>query len=201
MDADACVYQMVDSLRAPQRPAGLAPATAVAIAVPLFVGECLAVICLGTGRQLAVPPVAGLQTSQVFANFISAGESGNQAQCTQTSCKHRMLLRERCGLLAGFLLAAGFAAWWLRRHKQRKAQARSSGKGEGNSDALAPHRAAPLLRTCTTATTVTTGSGSSQRPGWAAGCRRVRTSTSLPCTAPPHSRAKAASAQSLSWLV
>lgn len=102
MDADACVYQMVDSLRAPQQSAGLAPATAVAIAVPLAVG---------------------------------------------------------------FLLAAGFAAWWLRRHKQRKAQAgHSSGKGAGSSDAMDSHRAAPLLRSCT-ATTATTGSGSSQRQG------------------------------------
>lgn len=92
MSADACVSQMVDSLRAPQQPVGLASATAVAIAVPLVVGECLVAICIGTGTQLAGPPVAGLQTLQVLANFISAGESGNQAQCTQTSCKHRVLL-------------------------------------------------------------------------------------------------------------
>jgi hypothetical protein len=42
MDADACVQQLVDALNARTNPSGMARAAAVAIAVPLALGEGLA---------------------------------------------------------------------------------------------------------------------------------------------------------------
>lgn len=175
MDADACVQQMVDALKARTKPSGMAPAAAAAIAVPLVLGECAVLVpdaSCGACAYLSCGLHPGTSTPCVSMH----AHHQQQQQLDQECClpKARAPLPKPpvhstqantsafC-VCTGFLLAAGFVAWWVRRRRVQHSSKKRT------ADLLKPHSSAQLLRTRTSGTTGTSGSGSSDRPGYVCG--------------------------------
>jgi hypothetical protein len=143
MDADACVYQMVDSLRAPQQSAGLAPAAAVAIAVPLVVGECCAAgTCLGIGTQLAGRQGQGSATVAGAGKSVAANHADVQLHAQHTALTVSPLCACRVpagGRVYRLVAAASQAAQGADPRQQRQGQLRRHGLPQGGSTAALMH--------------------------------------------------------------